>query len=179
MAPKNDQKSKPTLKRKNQLSTSGLMFSWVHGLQVGSKNRSQIDQKSITRWEGLPTSIFSRFWWILEAKLAPSWNQKSIKNRSKKAFKKRCEKECEKIRKIGIFSFSKNFGRGPIPPRTPRRTPPTDPPRDAFGGTGGLRPQRRRDVKTKRKRSESEWRKSEGESEMRKRERNESEVFTR
>ena len=45
------------------------MFSWVHGLQVGSKNRSKIEQKSITRWKCLPTSIFSRFWSILEAKL--------------------------------------------------------------------------------------------------------------
>ena len=45
------------------------MFSWVHDLQVESKNRSKIEQKSITGWKGLPTSIFSGFWWILEAKL--------------------------------------------------------------------------------------------------------------
>ena len=75
------------------------MFSWVHGLQVGSKNRSKIEQKSITRWKGLPTSIFSGFWWIWEAKLAPSWDEKSINNCKKKASNNKCQKEGDKIGK--------------------------------------------------------------------------------
>ena len=45
LAPKNDQKWKPPKKRKSQLNTSGLVFSWLSGSQVRSKNRSKIDQK--------------------------------------------------------------------------------------------------------------------------------------
>ena len=82
LAPKSDQKSKPPLKRKNQLNTSRLMFSWLSGLQVGSKNRSKIDQKRSSTWEGILASIFERFWWILGGKLGSKIEQKSIKRRS-------------------------------------------------------------------------------------------------
>ena len=34
------------------------------------------------------TSIFHRFWWILEAKIEPSWEGTSKKNRSKRDMKK-------------------------------------------------------------------------------------------
>ena len=71
----------------------------VRGLEVGSKNRSKIDQKMKSRWEGILASIFHGFWSILEAKLAPSWGRKSIKNRSKMASKNRCQKEGDKIGK--------------------------------------------------------------------------------
>ena len=67
LAPKNDQKSKPPLKRKNQLNTSRLVFSWLSGFQVGSKNRLKIDQKSRSTWEGILASILERFLWILGA----------------------------------------------------------------------------------------------------------------
>ena len=69
------------------------------GVEVGTKNPLKIDQKRSSTWEGLLASIFSEFWWILEAKLAPSWHPKSIKNQSKKASKNRCQKEGDKIGK--------------------------------------------------------------------------------
>ena len=55
-----------------------LTFGSPWGPQVGSQNRSKIDQKRNLTWEGILASIFHGFWWILEAKLAPSWDQKSI-----------------------------------------------------------------------------------------------------
>ena len=89
MASQNDQKSKPPLKRKNQLNTSGLDFSWLSGLQVGSKNRSKIDQKRSSTWEGILASIFDRFWWILGGKLGSKIEQKSIQKGIEKVMKKR------------------------------------------------------------------------------------------
>ena len=85
MAPKSDQKSKPPLKRKNQLNISGVMFSWLSGLQVGSKNLSKINQKRRSTWEGILASIFDRFWWILGGKLGSKIEQKSIQKGIKKA----------------------------------------------------------------------------------------------
>ena len=89
LAPKSDQKSKPPLKRKNQLNTSRLVFSWLSGLQVGSKNRSKIDQKSRSTWEGIKASILERFWWILGGKLGSKIEQKSIQKGIEKVMKKR------------------------------------------------------------------------------------------
>ena len=57
------------------------------GVEVGSPNRSKIDQKRNSTWEGILASIFHRFSSILEAKMEPSWEGKSIKNRSKRASK--------------------------------------------------------------------------------------------
>ena len=71
---------------------SPLVPNGVHSFQVGSKNRSKIDQKSFSTWEALLASIFHGFWSILEAKMEPCWPGKSIKNRSQKALKNRCEK---------------------------------------------------------------------------------------
>ena len=62
LASQNDQKSKPPLKRKNQLNTSRLVFSWLSGLQVGSKIRSKIDLKTRSTWEDILASIFDGFW---------------------------------------------------------------------------------------------------------------------
>ena len=45
LAPKSEPKSMLPLKRKNQLNASPLAPNWVRGVQVGSKNRSTIDQK--------------------------------------------------------------------------------------------------------------------------------------
>ena len=75
------------------------MILKVLGVEVGTKNRSKIDKKMKSSWEGILASIFHGFWSILEAKLAPSWDRKSIKNRSKKALKNRCQKEGDKIGK--------------------------------------------------------------------------------
>ena len=47
-------------------------------VQVGSKNRSKIDHKMRSTWEGILASIFDRFWWILGAKLGSKIDQKSM-----------------------------------------------------------------------------------------------------
>ena len=49
------------LKPKSQLNASGLVFSWLSWVEVGSPNRSKIDQKTKSRWEGNLASIFHRF----------------------------------------------------------------------------------------------------------------------
>ena len=46
------------------------MIFEVQGVEVGRKNRPKINQKTQPKMECLWVSIFSRFWWILEAKLA-------------------------------------------------------------------------------------------------------------
>ena len=97
LAPKSHQKSIPTSKgdflKKPCFSKGKTMILKVLGVEVGTKNRSKIDQKMKSSWEGILASIFHGFWSILEAKLGPSWGRKSIKNRSKKALKNRWQKE--------------------------------------------------------------------------------------
>ena len=78
LASQNDQKSKPPLKRKNQLNISGLDFSWFSRLQVGSQNRSKIDQKMKSKMKFILASIFKGFWWIFGSKLESKIYQKSI-----------------------------------------------------------------------------------------------------
>ena len=51
------------------------------GIKIGTKN----DQKMRSRWEGLLTSIFYRFWSILGAKLGPSWEGKSSQDGPRQA----------------------------------------------------------------------------------------------
>ena len=45
------------------------MIVEVRAVEVGRENRSKIDQKTQSKMECLLKSIFSRFGWILEAKL--------------------------------------------------------------------------------------------------------------
>ena len=103
LAPEIDEKSmsfaRSDFLKKCGFSTARIKKLRVQGFEVGGKNRSKIDEKMKSRWEGILASIFHGFSSILEAKLAPSWGRKSIKNQSKKALKKRCEKEGEKIGK--------------------------------------------------------------------------------
>ena len=56
------------------------MILKVPGVEVGNKNRSKIDQKSMLTCEGILASIFHRFWWILGAKLGGKIEPRSIKN---------------------------------------------------------------------------------------------------
>ena len=58
------------------------------GVQVGSKNRSKIDQKLRSTWEGILASIFHRFWWILGGKLGGKIEPRGIKNGIEKTMKK-------------------------------------------------------------------------------------------
>ena len=69
------------------------MIFGVRGVQIRSKNRPKIDQKMKSSWEGILASIFHGFWSILEAKMAPSWGRKSIKNRSQKGIEKHMRKK--------------------------------------------------------------------------------------
>ena len=71
LAPRWDQKSMLTLKAENQLNAGRLAFSWLSGVQVGSKNGPKIYQKMRPTWEGVLALIFYRFWWIWDAKLEP------------------------------------------------------------------------------------------------------------
>ena len=79
--------------KKPCFSLGKTMILKVLGVEVGTKNRSKIDQKMKSSWEGILASIFHGFWSILEAKLAPSWDRKSIKNRFKKMLKNLWQKE--------------------------------------------------------------------------------------
>ena len=69
------------------------MILKVPGVEVESQNRSKIDQKGNSTWDGILISIFHGFLSILEAKLAPSWDRKSIKNQYKKALKNRRQED--------------------------------------------------------------------------------------
>ena len=89
--------------RKSCSHCSGGVNFLDSGFQVGSKSRSKIDQKRKSRWEGILASIFYRF--LLSTSIprsfkiifvflkknhdfegsgGRSWEQKSIKNLSKK-----------------------------------------------------------------------------------------------
>ena len=57
----------------------------VSGVQVGSKNRAKIHEKMRSTWEGILASIFNGFWWILGAKLGPSWEGKSSQDKPRQA----------------------------------------------------------------------------------------------
>ena len=88
LAPKSEAKSMLPLKRKNQLNASPLDPNWVRGVQVGSKNRSKIDQKMRSRWEGILVSIFSGFLWIFGGKLGGKMEPRSTQEGIEKAMEK-------------------------------------------------------------------------------------------
>ena len=64
---------------------SGGSKNGVHGVQVGSKNRSKIDQNLKSKMGCLLALIFDAFWSFFGGKLGGKIEPKSIKNRSKKA----------------------------------------------------------------------------------------------
>ena len=80
------------------------------GVEVESQNRPKIDPKTKLGWEGLLASIFHGFWWILEAKMGPSWHPKSNKNRSQEASKKGCQK-------VALWKASWSASWAPLEPR--------------------------------------------------------------
>ena len=59
------------------------MFFEIEQVQVMSKNGPKIDQNIEREIQCILASIFERFWWILGAKLGPSWRQVGLKNRWK------------------------------------------------------------------------------------------------
>ena len=88
LVPKWHQKSISTLKAENQLNVSWLAFSWLSGVEGGSKNRPKIDPKMESKMECILASIFERFCWILGAKLGGKIDQTSIKNHIEKTMQK-------------------------------------------------------------------------------------------
>ena len=127
LAPNSEPKSMLPLKRKNQLNASPLAPNWVRGVQVGSKNRSKIDQKRSSTWEGILASIFERFWWILGGKLGSKIEPKSIQKGIEKVMKKRTPPKLQKSRSKtprgdpapGFQSPGERVGRGVNP--SPRK----------------------------------------------------------
>ena len=88
LAPKSYPKSLFALKPKNQLNASPLVPNRVRRVQVGSKNRPKIDQKMMSRRDGITASIFDRFCTFLGAKLGGKIDPKSKKIDPKKQIKK-------------------------------------------------------------------------------------------
>ena len=88
-----EKKSMPTSKSdfltKRSFTLGKTMILRVQGVEVGSQNRSKIDQKTKSTWEGILASIFHRFWWILGAKLGGKIEPRSIKNGIEKMTEKR------------------------------------------------------------------------------------------
>ena len=118
LAPNSDPKSMLPLKRKNQLNASPLAPSWVRGVQVGSKNRSKIDQKTKSRWEGNLASNFHRFLWILGPKLGCKIEPRSLKNGIENKTKNEAQQDGQK----GATRNPNGSGRPPT--RAPGRYPP-------------------------------------------------------
>ena len=91
LVPKSDQKSISTSEGrfcKKPYKTNGfLMIFWFSGTEVGTKNRSKIDQKLKPKMDCLLASIFGGFWCQLGSILAPQIDQNSPKIRSQKAQK--------------------------------------------------------------------------------------------
>ena len=79
LASKWHQKSISTLKAENQLNVSRLAFSWLSGVEVGSKHRPKIDPKIESKMECILASIFKRFWWIMRAKLGQVGGKLALK----------------------------------------------------------------------------------------------------
>ena len=68
------------------------MIFMILGVEVGSQNRSKIDQKMESKMECILASIFYRFWWILGSKLGGKmeacWHQNLIENRALRKYEK-------------------------------------------------------------------------------------------
>ena len=75
LAPKSIKNRCDLRTKNNGFSLRKTIIFKVRGVQVESKNRSKIDQKRSSTWEGILALIFERFWWILGGKMKPSWHQ--------------------------------------------------------------------------------------------------------
>ena len=80
---------KSTENSKNHKKTNRIsLILKVRGVQVGRQNRSKIDPKRRSTWEGILASFFDRFWWILGSKLGSKIDQKSIQEGIEKTMRK-------------------------------------------------------------------------------------------
>ena len=87
--------SKGDFLKNRALPAAGARFFKIRGATLGAK----IDQKSIKKWSPRWSASWHRFLIDFGGFLEASWDGKSIKNRSKKASKNRCQKEGDKIGK--------------------------------------------------------------------------------
>ena len=85
-----------------------LMFTWegdfskiVRGLDFSGSGGAKIDQKSIKKWSPRRNASWHRFLNNFVGFWVPSWEAKSIKNRSKIESKKRCKKQGRLGRVLG------------------------------------------------------------------------------
>ena len=93
------------------------MILGVRGVQVGSKNRLKINQKTKLTSEGILVSIFNGFWWVWGGKLGGKIEPRATKKRSKNASKKQRKIRCVLERTGG--GARARHGRGTQPPSTP------------------------------------------------------------
>ena len=91
----------------------GLDFRGSGGRSWEQKS-NKINQNSRSKMGCLLASIFFGFWWILEAKLAPSWVGKSTQNRFKKALKNRWQKSA--VLEPSWVPKGAQHGPPPLPP---------------------------------------------------------------
>jgi len=80
--------SKGGFLKKLRFSSGKIHFFDIHGVQVGSKNRSKIDQNLKSKMGCLLASIFDACWAFFGDMLGGQTGRTSIKGRSKKAAKK-------------------------------------------------------------------------------------------
>ena len=69
----------------------------ILGVEVGSKNRSKIDQKTESKMDGILASIFLGFWSILGASWEANWSQDRPKKASKNDAKKKRHEVAQKV----------------------------------------------------------------------------------
>ena len=109
LAPKLESKSMLPLKRKNQLNASPLVEISVRRVQVGSPNRSEIDQSLKPKMKCLLASFFvysGEFW---EAKCEGKSSQDRLKT-----IQKVIQKMCRKMRapwSVGVAHVRSRAGR--------------------------------------------------------------------
>ena len=74
--------------KRHNFSSGKTMVLRVQGVEVGSQNRSKIDQKLKPKMDRLLASIFDGFWLVLGSKLGWKIEPRARKNRLKNASKK-------------------------------------------------------------------------------------------
>ena len=91
----------PKINEKKDISFE-KRFCWICTFSLGEnhffhnsggrswkKNRSKIDEKIKSRWEGILASMFNGFWWIFGGKLGGKMEPRSIQEGIEKTIKKK------------------------------------------------------------------------------------------
>ena len=96
--------------RKMPFGASPLAPNEVRGVQVGSQNRSKIDQNLNSKIEGLLASIFRGFWRVWVGKLGGKIEPRSTKNRCQKSIEKTDGKTTKMLRPLGRDLWARQRG---------------------------------------------------------------------